>query len=40
MLIHHTLLKNDLANFKLEVDKLEIDKLFDIDADKLNICPC
>ena len=31
---HHNLLKNDLANLKSEVDKLDIDKLSELDADK------
>ena len=31
---HLNLLKNDLANLKSEVDKLDIDKLSELDADK------
>ena len=31
---HRYLLKNDLANLKSEVDKLDIDKLSELDADK------
>ena len=31
---HRNLLKNDLANLKSEVDKLDIDKLSELDADK------
>ena len=37
MLIHPILLKNDLANVKSNVDKLDIDKLKNMSLDKLNI---
>ena len=34
--VHHNLLKkDDLANLKSEVDKLDIDKLSESDADNL-----
>ena len=31
--------KDDLANLKSEVDKLDIDKLAELDADKLKLVP-
>ena len=31
--------KDDLANLKSEVDKLDIDKLAELDADKLELVP-
>ena len=31
--------KDDLANLKSEVDKLDIDKLAELDADKLKLAP-
>ena len=40
MLIHQILLKKtDLANLKSEADKLDIDKLTELDADKLKPVP-
>ena len=33
------MLKNDLANLKLKVDELDIDKLAELHADKLKLVP-
>ena len=35
VLIHHHLLKNDIANLKAKVDKLDIEKLEKLENDRL-----